>query len=167
MSGSPISASSHRLAAKIRRAPLRAATGAFILNAGLGKLRAGEEAAQGIHGMATGTYPFLAPIEPPKFLKLVGASEVALGGALLSPFVPAGLAGTALTGFSGALLNMYWRTPGMHEPNSPRPTQQGTAIAKDVWMLGIGVALMLDAMLTRSDKGSRRGSKKALTHLDQ
>ncbi len=35
----------------------------------------------------------------------------------------------------------------MHEEGSPRPTQQGTAIAKDVWMLGIGTGLVLDAAL--------------------
>jgi hypothetical protein len=34
----------------------------------------------------------------------------------------------------------------MREPGSLRPTQQGTAISKDVWMAGIGTALMLDRM---------------------
>jgi hypothetical protein len=28
-----------------------------------------------------------------------------------------------------------------------RPTQQGTPIAKDVWLLGIGAALVLDEVL--------------------
>jgi hypothetical protein len=30
-----------------------------------------------------------------------------------------------------------------------RPTQQGTPLAKDVWMLGIGVGLMVDALTDR------------------
>jgi hypothetical protein len=37
----------------------------------------------------------------------------------------------------------------MHQPGNPRPTQQGTAVAKDVWMLGIGLGLVLDALLSR------------------
>ena len=64
--------------------------------------------------------------------------------------MPAGIAGLALIGFSGALLGMWWRTPGMHAEGSPRPTQQGTAIAKDVWMLGIGTGLVVDAALAES-----------------
>jgi hypothetical protein len=47
-----------------------------------------------------------------------------------------------LTAFSGALLAMYWRTPTMRKPGSIWPTQAGTAISKDVWMLGIGVGLL-------------------------
>ena len=45
---------------------------------------------------------------------------------------------------------MWWRTPGMHAESSPRPTQQGTPIAKDVWMLGSGLSLVLDSVLTES-----------------
>jgi uncharacterized membrane protein YphA (DoxX/SURF4 family) len=152
MSVSSKSAPTHYLGTKLRRAPLRLATGAFILNAGLGKLRGDEQTAQRIHGMATGTYPVVAPIDPPKFLKLLGAGEVVVGSTLLSPFVPAGIAGLVLTGFSGALLNMYWRTPGMHEPNDPRPTPQGTAVAKDIWMLGIGLGLIIDSAVSRSHR---------------
>jgi hypothetical protein len=32
----------------------------------------------------------------------------------------------------------------MRKEGSVFPTQQGTALAKDVWMLGIGVGLMAD-----------------------
>ena len=38
----------------------------------------------------------------------------------------------------------------MHEPGSLRPTHQGTAIAKDVWMLGVGAGLVVDAATARS-----------------
>jgi hypothetical protein len=138
------------LAAKLRRAPLRISTGAFILNAGLSKLAGDDDQAKAIHGMASGAYPVLEKVPPKPFHKTLASGEVALGAALLLPIVPAGLAGLALTGFSGALLGMWWRTPGMHGENSPRPTQQGTTVAKDVWMLGSGISLVLDATLTES-----------------
>ncbi len=138
------------LAAKIRRAPGRIATGAFILNTGIGKLKADETTAKQLHAMASNAYPVLTKVPPTPFAKALAVSEIAIGGALLVPVVPAGLAGIALTGFSGALLGMWWRTPGMHEEHSPRPTQQGTAIAKDVWMFGTGVSLLLDAALSES-----------------
>ena len=136
-------------AARLRRAPGRLATGAFIFNAGLGKLNGTEDAANALHGMAAGAYPPLARIAPTTFLKLLAAGELTVGGALLVPVVPPVVAGAALTGFSGSLLGMWWRTPGMHAPGSIRPTQPGTAIAKDVWMLAIGVGLVLDAVLSR------------------
>lgn len=127
--------------------PLRLTAGAFILNAGIGKWSGTEEAATRTHGMATNTYPFLKSVEPQQFLKLLAGSEIALGAALLVPFVPAALAGAALTGFAGGLLGLYLRTPGMHD--NLRPTQQGNAIAKDVWLLGIGTSLLLRGRSTR------------------
>ncbi len=102
--------------------------------------------------MAAVAYPVFEKMEPKQFLKLLAAGEVALCAAVLAPIVPAAVAGFGLAGFSGALLNMWWRTPGMHEPGSPRPTQHGTAIAKDVWMAGIGAGLMLDAATTKSKR---------------
>lgn len=138
------------IAAKLRRAPLRAATGAFILNSGLSKLNVEDEHAKALHGMAAGAYPVLEKVPAKPFAKTLAVSEIALGGALLAPIVPAGLAGLGLMGFSGALLGMYWRTPGMHGEGHPRPTQQGTALAKDVWMFGIGTSLVVDAALTES-----------------
>jgi hypothetical protein len=140
------------LATKIRRAPGRLVSGAFILNAGLGKLHGDEQTAKAVHSMASGAFPVLSNVEPKPFLKLVGGAETALGAALLTPALPAGLVGAGLAGFAGSLLTVWWRTPGMHHPGSPRPTQQGTAISKDVWMLGIGVGLMLDALTSRDRK---------------
>jgi uncharacterized membrane protein YphA (DoxX/SURF4 family) len=137
------------MAARLRRAPGRLATGAFILNSGLGKLNGTEETATAVHGMAAVAYPPLARIEPTTFLKLLAVGELAIGGALLAPVVPPVAAGAALTGFAGSLLGMWWRTPGMHPPGSIRPTQPGVAIAKDVWMLAIGVGLFVDAVLSR------------------
>lgn len=136
------------IAAKLRRAPLRVSTGAFILNSGLTKLSStDEDTANRIHGMASGAFPQFQKMEPKVFLKTLGIGEIALGAALLLPIVPAGVAGLGLLTFSSALLTMYWRTPGMHEEGSLRPTPQGTALAKDVWMAGAGSALVLDALL--------------------
>lgn len=137
------------LAAKLRRAPLRIVTGAFILNSGLGKIKGDKETAAGIHGMAVGAYPMLAKVPDTAFLKVLAISEIAVGSALLLPLVPAGLAGIALTGFAGSLLGLYARTQGLHDRKF-RPTQAGTALAKDLWMAGIGVGLIIDAALSES-----------------
>jgi uncharacterized membrane protein YphA (DoxX/SURF4 family) len=135
------------LSAKLRRAPLRLVTGAFVLNAGVGKLSADEETAKALHGMASGTYGFLGKMDPKTFAKVLAVGEITVGSALLLPIVSPVIAGGALLGFSGGLLNLYWHTPGMHEDGDPRPTQQGTAIAKDVWMFGIGAGLVADGLL--------------------
>ena len=127
---------------RLSHIPLRLTAGAFILNAGLGKWRGNEQTAVGVHGMATGTYPVLASFEPRSFLRVLAGGEIALGAALLVPVVPAAVAGAGLVAFSAGLLGLYLRTPGMR--NGLRPTQQGTPIAKDVWLLGMGAALVLD-----------------------
>ncbi len=130
----------------------RAATGAFILNAGLNKRNVDPERAAGLHGMASGTYPFLGSMDPQQFARVLSAGEITLGAALLLPVVPTALAGAGLAAFAGGLIGMYLRTPGMRKEGSLAPTQQGTAVAKDVWMLGIGVGFVVDA-LARGKKG--------------
>ncbi|HEY9557391.1 MAG TPA: hypothetical protein VIR58_11695 [Acidimicrobiales bacterium] len=125
-----------------RDMPARIATGAFILHAGWEKWRGDEETAKGIHGMAVGTYPFLKDMEPTRFLKLLAAAEIGVGTALLAPFVPSRLAGTALTGFGTGLLGLYARTPGLRREGSIWPTQSGIGISKDSWLVGIGLSLM-------------------------
>ncbi len=153
--------------ARLSHIPLRLAAGAFILNAGLGKWKGDEQTAAGVHGMASGTYPFLSSVEPKQFLKLLAGSEIALGAALLVPVVPAAVAGAGLVGFSAGLLGLYLRTPGMRQ--GLRPTQQGTAIAKDVWLVGAGLTLMTQGIASAAKSGakaSKRALKKAspLTH---
>lgn len=135
-----------RLRHSARDLPLRVATGAFILHTGLEKWRGSEEQANGVHGMAAGAYPFLRPVPPKRFLKLLAAGEIVTGGLLLAPPVTNALAGTALTGFSGALLTMYARTPALRKPGSIWPTQAGIAVSKDIWMLGIGLSLLADGL---------------------
>ena len=134
------------LSAKARRLPGRLVAGAFIINSGLTKWSADEETAARLHGVAVGAYPFLAKLKPRDFARLLAAGEIALGSALLLPVVPAATAGAALTAFSASLLGVYKRTEGMTLEDGFRPTQQGTAMAKDIWMLGIGVGLMVDAL---------------------
>ena len=141
-----------RMAAFARRQPGRLAAGAFILNSGVGKWSADEETAARLHAMASGTYPFLARLSPRDFTRLLAAGEIGLGAALLLPVVPAGLAGAGLTAFSGGLLGLYLRTPGLRRERSLRPSQQGVPLAKDVWMLGIGLGLLIDALTERGDR---------------
>ena len=62
-------------------------------------------------------------MEPKQFTKLLAGGEIALGAALLAPFVPEALAGAGLTAFSAGLLGRHLRTPGMRKENSLRPTR--------------------------------------------
>lgn len=136
-----------RLLARPHQLPGRIAAGLVILNSGLTKWPAGEETAEGVHGMAVGTYPFLKDIEPARFLRLLAAAEIALGAALLVPVVPSAVAGAGLTAFAGGLLGLYLRTPGMREEGSLRPTAQGTTLVKDLWLLGIGAGLVIEDLV--------------------
>jgi hypothetical protein len=120
----------------------RISAGAFILNSGLSKRGADEATAAGVHGFAAGTFPVLKSVPPQQFVQGLATAEIVLGAALLAPFVPTAVAGAALTAFSGGLLALYLKTPGMRKPNSLAPTEQGLAIAKDVWLLGIGIGLL-------------------------
>ena len=111
---------------------------------------ADRQTAEATYGMAKNAYPFLGRLDPETFVKLLSTAEIALGTALLLPIVPSVPAGAALTGFSGGLLGMYARTPGMTKEGGVLPTEQGIALAKDVWLAGIGLSLVLDD-LTRRD----------------
>ncbi|MEU3404960.1 hypothetical protein ABZ766_13580 [Streptomyces sp. NPDC006670] len=129
-----------------RQLPLRLTVGAFFLNSGLSKLGADETAAEGMQQFAATTYPFLGKQDAQRFVRLLSAGELAIATALLLPVVPAAVAGVALTAFSVGTLGLYLRTPGMRQEGSLRPTEQGTALAKDVWMLGIGVSLIAEGV---------------------
>lgn len=137
----------------------RLSAGALILNSGLGKRGADEATAAGLHGFAAGTYPFLKKIEPKQFAQGLAAAEIAIGATLLAPFVPTAVAGLALTGFSGGLLGLYLKTPGMRKPGSLAPTQDGLSIAKDVWLLGIGVGLLTSGTIERKPRQIRKAGR--------
>lgn len=130
----------------------RISAGAFILNSGLGKRGADAETAAGMHGFAAGTYPFLKSVPPQQFVQGLATAEIAVGAALLTPFVPTFVAGAVLTGFSGGLLGLYLRTPGMRKPGSLAPTEAGLALAKDSWLVGIGIGLMTRGLIERKPR---------------
>ncbi|HET7070763.1 MAG TPA: hypothetical protein VFI40_08065 [Nocardioides sp.] len=137
---------------KLRNLPVRLATGAYILHTGWEKWHGSDERAVGIHGMAANAFPVFEAMKATDFLRMLSVGEISLGAALLAPFVPPALAGAALTGFSGALVTMYLRTDGLHQPRSVWPTPQGIPVSKDVWMLGIGVSLIIDGLRPRQNR---------------
>lgn len=131
--------------------PLRLTTGAFILNAGWGKRHLDKDSAARLQAMAARVIPPVHRIDAEKFGKILSYAEITLGAALLTPFLPSRLAGIGLGIFSGSLFTMYLKTPGMTLKDGIRPSPQGTALAKDIWMLGIAAALVLDHKPTRGD----------------
>ena len=144
----------------------RISAGAFILNSGLGKRNADEATAAGLHGFASGTYPFLKSVPPQQFVQALSTAEIVIGAALLTPFVPTIVAGTALTAFSGGLLGLYLKTPGMRQDGSLAPTQEGLSLAKDSWLAGIGLSIVLRGLTARRDtvpvkKANKQAAKEA------
>jgi hypothetical protein len=129
---------------RVRHLPMRVASGAYILNSGLGKLGADEETTKRLHHFAAEVYPQVADMDAESFVKSLGRAEIALGSALVLPIVPSWLAGAGLAAFAGGLVNLYLRTPGLHKDGSVLPNADGQAMAKDVWLLGIALALLLD-----------------------
>jgi hypothetical protein len=138
----------------------RISAGAFILNSGLGKRGADAETAAGMHGFAAGAYPFLKSVPPQQFAQGLATTEIVLGAGLLTPFVPTFVAGAALTAFSGGLLGLYLKTPGMRKPGSLAPTEQGLAVAKDSWLVGIGIGLMTRGLIERRPRVSVKKAEK-------
>ncbi|MEU6202719.1 hypothetical protein ABZ814_03910 [Micromonospora musae] len=138
---------------KLVHLPLRAAIGVFMLNSGLTKRGMEGEAAQATHSMAVGAIPQLRQIPPNRFAKLLSYSEATLGTALLAPFVPSALVGLGLAAFGAGLVQLYLKTPGLRQPGSLRPTEAGTPIAKDFWLVGAGLTLVLDDLTHRKRLG--------------
>src|SRR5215212_6105514 len=139
------------LRVKAWQLPPRLITGAYFLSAGLSKRGADDATAGQLHGFASGTYPVLGKLDAKRFTGLLSTAEIAIGTALVLPVVPAWLAGAGLTAFA-------LRTLGMRQEGSLRPTQQGIPLAKDAWMVGIGLALKRfacsgDMLTTRGIRG--------------
>lgn len=131
---------------RLSHLPLRLSTGAYILNSGLGKRGLEGQAAEGLHGMAANALPQVKQVPADKFATYLSTGEIALGAALIAPFVPSVLAGAALAAFGAGLVQLYLKTPGMRKPGSVAPSQQGIGLAKDVWLLGAGATLVLDSL---------------------
>lgn len=144
----------------LTHAPLRLATGAYILNSGLTKLGADQATAEQLHGFASTAYPALAGQQPAAFTRRVAIAEIALGAALITPKVPSALVGVALAGFGAGLLGLYARVPGMRQPGTIRPTADGTALAKDVWLVGAGATLSLQGFANGAKRAGRVTKKK-------
>lgn len=135
---------------KLRHVPARLAAGAFILNSGMGKRGMPDDGAAGLQQMAAHAFPQLKDMSPKDFGRLISTGEIALGVALLTPLVPTWLAALGLAGFSGGLLRMYKKVPGLTLSDGIRPTADGNAIAKDVFLAGIAGTLLLDELTSRS-----------------
>jgi uncharacterized membrane protein YphA (DoxX/SURF4 family) len=132
---------------KLAHLPLRAAIGAFFINSGLEKRTLEEEPASAVHGMAVAAVPALKGLPPRTFARVLAGTEIAIGTALLLPVIPSVVVGVGLCGFSAGLLRLYWVTPGLHPPGNPRPTQAGIPLAKDLWLFGAGLTLILDDVI--------------------
>jgi uncharacterized membrane protein YphA (DoxX/SURF4 family) len=129
-----------------RRMPVRVATGVWILHSGIEKWFGDEDQAKFHHAMTVNAFPFVKKVPPRRFLRILAACEIATGTVMLAPFISPARAGTALTAFSTGLLTLYFRSPKLHKPGSVWPTFEGIAFSKDVWMLGIGLSLVADAV---------------------
>lgn len=145
----------------IAQIPLRLTAGAFILNSGINKTKISEEQAEQMRDLGANGVPFLKDMTPKQFKQFLTASEIGVGAALLLPFVPGWLAGAALTAFSTGLLAMYKNTEGMTEPDGIRPSEQGTSVAKDVFLFGIGTALMVDGAVNRVGRKNAAADRRA------
>lgn len=143
-------------------APARVAAGLFILNSGLGKRNMPQEQAEAMRDQGAVGVPPLKDVDANTFGTALAYGEIALGAALLCPKVPGWLAGAGLAAFSGGLLNMYRKTPGM-TIDGIRPTPEGLPVAKDVFMLGIAGTLILESLRSGAvsgQKAARRAGKK-------
>lgn len=141
---------------------MRGIPGAFIANSGIGKLSADAETSAGLQQFAATGIPAVKKLPKDQFAKILGGAEVALGGALLSPFVSNKLAGTALTAFGAGLLSMYFRNDNMTLSDGIRPSEEGLALSKDSWLVALGAGLIaMDASEDISKFGAKRKLKKA------
>ncbi|WP_209326165.1 hypothetical protein [Brevibacterium renqingii] len=128
---------------KLSTALLRAVPGAFILNSGIGKLGMDEETAGGLQQMAANGVPMVEKMSSEQFGKFLSYGEIAVGSALLLPFVPTRIAGAALTTFAAGLVANYFSIDSMTEKDGVRPSQDGIPLAKDTWLAAIGLALVI------------------------
>ena len=128
---------------RISNAILRGVPGAFLLQSGYGKLGMDAESAEGLKQFASTGVPQFADWDSQTFTKFIAGTELALGTALLSPFVSKRLAGAGLLAFSAGLLSMYFRNSDMTQEDGIRPSEQGLTLSKDAFLAAIGAALVL------------------------
>lgn len=139
---------------------LRAIPGLFIANSGIGKIGMPAEMSAGIQGAAASGIPALNKVPSDKFGTYLGYAETALGAALLTPMVPNWVAGAGLTAFGSGMLTMYFKNPENTEEDGIRPSAEGISLAKDSWLVGIGLALLAEGM-GKSAKDAKKEAKQA------
>lgn len=128
--------------------PIRLATGAYILNSGIGKLKATPETEEALHSWTSSVYPMFKDMKAGDFTRLLAYGEIGLGAALLLPTVPSVVAGSALAAFGAGLTGLYLKTPGMTQSDGIRPTEKGVPFAKDAWLVGAGLTLAMQSFLS-------------------
>lgn len=87
-----------------------------------------------------------------------------MGTALLAPIVPTWLAAAGLTGFSASLMRVYLKTPGLTQDDGIRPAPAGMGIARDIFMLGSGLGLLIDELTDRPRTRERQGFVEKALH---
>ena len=123
-------------------AALRLIPGAFIINSGIGKLKADEEASAGLQQFAMTGVPAVEKLPSDKFAKILGSAEVALGSTLVALPIPNFIAGAGLTAFGAGLLTLYFGNEDNTEADGVRPSQKGLVLAKDSWLVALGLGLI-------------------------
>ena len=137
------------MATKPWHVPVRLAAGAFVLQQGLSKHDADEGTAKWLQERATVVWPKFGDMDPKAFATLLSTCEIVLGSSVLAiGFVPPLVAGLGLTAFGGLLNRLYLKAEGTTQEGSIAPTQQGMALAKDVWLTSIGLSLVLDSVFS-------------------
>ena len=121
---------------------MRGITGAWILNAGLTKTGMDDGTANHLKNMAASGVPALGKLSDAQFKQFIVAGESLVGSALLAPFVPNRVAGIGLALFSAGMLSMYFKNDSMTEKDGVRPSQEGTPLAKDMWLAAIAAGLI-------------------------
>ena len=106
---------------KLSNAALRLTAGALILDQGINKLSMDEATYGHLKGMASAGVPQVAKLSDKQFGKALAVSETALGATLLTPIVPAKLAGLGLTTFSAGLLSMYFNIDSLTKRTASAP----------------------------------------------
>ena len=97
-------------------------------------------------------------MKPTTFARLLAYSEMAVGVALLAPMVPSTVAGGCADRVRcqphGNVLQDPLHDPGRRHRSQP----EGTALAKDIWLVGAGLTL-----LSQGIAGAAKSNAKALS----
>src|SRR5690625_6746337 len=93
--------------------------------------------------MAANGVPMVENMTPAQFGKFLSYGEIAVGSALLLPFVPTRIAGAALTSFAAGLVSNYFSIDSMTKYDGFRPSVDGSAVANDTMLASFGLDLVL------------------------